>query len=288
MRSEQEMFDLILRIARDDERVRAVFMNGSRANPKAPKDIFQDYDIVYVVRETASFIKDKEWYRIFGDILIIQLPGELDRISGKKVDFERCYTYLMQFRDGTRIDLRIGTEDFALEECRKDTLTVPLLDKDHILPELPPSNDSGYWVKEPTQELFYRCCNEFWWLSLYVAKGLCRHEILYAMEHLNCYMRGELITMLSWKVGIDTDFSVSIGKCGKYLDRYLSQEEWERLLDTFPEGTVESVWEALFEMCSLFLDTSSLISEIQGFLLPLKEALDCLDYCKNLQNLECK
>ena len=28
-------------------------MNGSRANPNAPRDIFQDYDIVYVVEELS-------------------------------------------------------------------------------------------------------------------------------------------------------------------------------------------------------------------------------------------
>lgn len=56
MRSEKEMFDLILGVAKQDERIRAVYMNGSRANPNAKKDIFQDYDIVYVVKETASFI----------------------------------------------------------------------------------------------------------------------------------------------------------------------------------------------------------------------------------------
>ena len=52
MRSEKEMIDLILDTARKDERIRAVYMNGSRTNPNAPKDLFQDYDIVYVVRET--------------------------------------------------------------------------------------------------------------------------------------------------------------------------------------------------------------------------------------------
>jgi aminoglycoside 6-adenylyltransferase len=35
MRSEQEMFDLILSTARTDPRIRAVIMNGSRANPNA-------------------------------------------------------------------------------------------------------------------------------------------------------------------------------------------------------------------------------------------------------------
>lgn len=59
MRSEKEMYDLILDIAKRDERIRAVYMNGSRANPNIKKDIFQDYDIVYVVTETKTFIEDK-------------------------------------------------------------------------------------------------------------------------------------------------------------------------------------------------------------------------------------
>ena len=46
MRSEEEMMNLILQVAKDDERVRAVYLNGSRTNPNAPKDRFQDYDVV--------------------------------------------------------------------------------------------------------------------------------------------------------------------------------------------------------------------------------------------------
>ncbi len=61
MRSEKEIYDLILDIARNDERILAVYMNGSRTNINVPKDIFQDYDIVYVVKETKSFIEDKKW-----------------------------------------------------------------------------------------------------------------------------------------------------------------------------------------------------------------------------------
>jgi len=56
----------------------AVYMNGSRTNPNIPKDIFQDYDIVYVVKETQSFIADKNWVTIFGDIAIMQLPNDND------------------------------------------------------------------------------------------------------------------------------------------------------------------------------------------------------------------
>ena len=51
------MYDMLLQIAREDERIKAVYMNGSRTNRNVPKDIFQDYDIVFVVSEIKSFIE---------------------------------------------------------------------------------------------------------------------------------------------------------------------------------------------------------------------------------------
>ncbi len=77
MRSEQEMLDLIISTARDDERVRAVILNGSHVNPNAPKDFFQDYDVIYVVTEKESFLADPGWIRVFGELMILQLPDEM-------------------------------------------------------------------------------------------------------------------------------------------------------------------------------------------------------------------
>lgn len=57
MRTQQEMMNLILSFARNDERVRAVGMEGSRTNVNVPKDDFQDYDITYIVTDMASFKK---------------------------------------------------------------------------------------------------------------------------------------------------------------------------------------------------------------------------------------
>ena len=134
MRTEREMTALILGVAERDSRVRAVFMNGSRANPNAPRDIFQDYDIVYVVEETASFRAQPGWVDVFGERLVMQTPDEMDHAAGQPTDLARCYGYLMQFADGNRIDLRLMTLSRALEECQSDSQTIVLLDKDGIRP----------------------------------------------------------------------------------------------------------------------------------------------------------
>ncbi len=104
MRSEQEMFELIINTARNDDRIRAVIMNGSRANPNAPRDFFQDYDIVYIVTDVASLKQDPDWIRCFGELMILQLPDDMgDPPPTKRFG----YAYLMQFLDGNRIDLTL-------------------------------------------------------------------------------------------------------------------------------------------------------------------------------------
>ena len=77
MRSELEMLDLILNFARNDERVRAVILNGSRVNPEAPKDFFQDFDAVYFVTDIESFKADPDWIEVFGELMILQLPDDM-------------------------------------------------------------------------------------------------------------------------------------------------------------------------------------------------------------------
>jgi len=61
MRTEAEMMDLIINTAKNDERIRAVILNGSRANDYIPSDQYQDYDIIYFVTHSdfQYFVKNK-------------------------------------------------------------------------------------------------------------------------------------------------------------------------------------------------------------------------------------
>ena len=204
MRSEKEMFDLIIGTARKDERIRAVYMNGSRTNKNARKDIFQDYDIVYVVRETRPFYEQKNWIDLFGERLFMQCPEEVDKSIGREVDFDKCYGWLMQFKDGNRLDLRV----IPLEEASAyiGKLCVILLDKDGILPELPEPSDEEHWIRKPTQNEFSACCNEFWWCLNNVAKGLWREEIPYIHQVYYEGCHAPLMQMLNWKLAMKLIF----------------------------------------------------------------------------------
>lgn len=76
MRTETEMLTLIKNIALQDDNIRAAYIEGSRTNPEVPKDIFQDYDIVYIVNSTKPFQQDKEWVKQFGEILYMHYPED--------------------------------------------------------------------------------------------------------------------------------------------------------------------------------------------------------------------
>ncbi|UHA74674.1 aminoglycoside 6-adenylyltransferase [Paenibacillus sp. 481] len=262
MRSEQEIIQLALRVAAQDERIRAVAMNGSRTNQNVPKDRFQDFDIVYLVTDVASFIRDPKWIDVFGERLMMQTP---EAMSMFPAELGGRFAYLMQFTDGNRIDLMLIPVAETDEYCHEDKLTVILMDKDHSLPPIPAPTDEDYWVKRPSAEWFADCCNEFWWVSMYVAKGLWRKELLYAQDQLNQIVRPMLIKMLEWRVGIETDFSVSIGKSGKYIEKYVPEAIWNELLSTYANGSYADTWRALFAMGNLFRSTAAVVAEQLGY-----------------------
>lgn len=248
MRSEQEMLDLILDTARSDDRIRAVIMNGSRANPNAPKDFFQDFDVVYIVTDPLPFRNNFEWIKRFGGLMILQLPDEM---RDPPAADDEGFAYLMQFADGNRIDLGIYPIAQLNERC-KDSLTVVLLDKDGLIGPLPPPNESDYLPKPPTAKQFSDCCNEFWWCCPYAAKGLWRREIPYAKQMADAYVREELTKMLAWHIGVKTGFSRNPGKLGKYFQQCLEPELWELYLRTYSDADYDRTWDALFAMGDLF------------------------------------
>ena len=282
MRIEEEMINQILNIANNDSRIMAVYMNGSRTNKNVPRDIFQDYDIVYVVKETKSFIEDKNWINKFGEIAYMQYPDEHPDFPSDKDNF---YGWLMQFSDGNRIDLHVETVVHAKEHILDDKLCKILLDKDNILPKMPEATDQQYWVKKPTIEQFLACYNEFWWCSNNLAKGLWRGEITYVQDMANFVVRKQLEKMLSWKIGVLTDFSVSVGKSGKYMYKWLDEIEYEEYLRTYFTGSIKEAWKSIFIMCDLFAEVTNWTANKLGYDYNEEEGEAAFNYLRKVREL---
>lgn len=285
MRTEKEMYDLILNVAGEDDRIKAVFLNGSRTNPNVPKDIFQDYDIVYVVTQTRPFYENENWIDVFGERLYMQMPEKMDKMRGREYNWDEVFGFLIQFADGIRMDLRLMSMEFAKKEILKDKLCKILLDKEKILPVIPESTEEDYFVRKPDENNFLCECNNFWWCTNNVAKGLWRKEVPYVQDMLSFVIRPHLINMLSWKIGEETKYSCSIGKSGKYMYRYLKEETWQQFLTTYADGNVEHIWAAVRVMCRLFDETAREVAGRLGFCYNQEEAENAWNYLRRVRGL---
>ena len=281
MRTEAEMLDLIVETAIDDDRIRAVIMNGSRVNPNIRRDPFQDFDIVYFVTDVRSFKEDPEWIQRFGELMILQLPEDM---QDPPPAIEGGFAYLMQFKDGNRIDLSIYPLEKVPERTR-DSLTVVLVDKDELLGSLPPSSEKTYLPSPPTAKSFGDCCNEFWWVSPYVAKGLWRRQVIYAKSFLDCVLREELMKMLVWQIGIKSNFSVNPGKFGKYFSDFLEPELWQLLLATYAGSDYAETWDALMAMGELFRKSAISVAYEMGFTYPMEDDRRVSSYLAHVRKL---
>jgi aminoglycoside 6-adenylyltransferase len=233
------------------------------------------------VTEIASIKNDPEWLHKFGELMIMQRPDDMeDQLPG---DDDR-YAFLMQFADGNRIDLTLFPI-VKLSELGDDSLSILLLDKDGIIEPFPPSSDKGYLPKPPTGKEFADCCNEFWWVSTYVAKGLWREEILYAKSMQDQYVRPMLMNMLVWYIGIKTDFLHNPGKFGKCFKQYLEPELWEMLNETYAGAEYDQTWESLEIMCQLFRKTSQFVAENYCFDYPSADDEKVSAHLKHVRSL---
>lgn len=281
MRSEQEMLELIVNTAKDDDRIRAVIMNGSRVNPNAPRDCFQDFDVVYIVTEVAAFRFNHDWISRFGELMIMQMPEDMQDPPPSN---DGGFVYLMQFTDGNRIDL--GIYPLAkLDERENDSLSLLLLDKDGIMAPFAPPSDRDYLPRPPSAKAFADCCNEFWWVCPYVAKGLWREEIIYAKHMLDRVVREELMKMVTWYMGVKTQFSHSPGKLGKHLKQYLEPELWAMLEMTYADASYDHTWDALAVMCDLFRLTANQVADQFGFVYPRDEDAKVSAHLRHVRDL---
>ena len=251
MRAETEMLDVILQTAKTLQ-VKAVAMSGSRACPKAPKDEFQDYDVVYIVDDFDNLTSDLSWLNQFGK-----------RIIEQEVSLGNRRLYLMLFEDGNRIDLTLCPKEHIQEWVDSEAGFTVLEDPENLFEPYFP-NLERYWITPATETDFEKACNEFWWVSAYVVKGICRHQVIYATDHLYGICQQELLKVLAWQVASDKE-TVDVGKNYKYLFNYLPTEKEKEFSDLLDLSSLEKITQSLYDTMELFHREAQYLAQKMGF-----------------------
>lgn len=281
MKTQSVIFNKVMDLALFDERVRAVLLNGSRADPNIPTDEFQDFDIMLIVNEYEAFIREEPWISSFGKPVLSQRPDEM--FSGKKGNSALTgFHHLMIFEDGNRIDLTVFPFDRFDSDYMHDSLTEVWLDKDGILAGCPPPSDADYHIKRPEEKEFLDVCNEFWWVSTYVAKGIARNEITYAKEMMETAVRPMFMKLIEWEIGMRHDFNVSFGKGGRFMKQYLPGDIYQKVLSTYSGSGAESNRRSLMLMAELFTDISNIVADRLGYSADTEEQAHALQYLKKV------
>ncbi len=250
-RSEAQMLRLISQTAKSLQ-VDAVAMSGSRTNPKAPKDEFQDYDVVYVVDDLDNLTSDLSWLDKFGTRII-----EQHNVLGNR------RLYLMLFEDGNRIDLTLCPTEYIQEWVDSEADYTVLKDEKGLFVPYSP-NPQRYWTSPASAIEFDKACNEFWWVSAYVVKGICRKQVIYATDHLYGICQQELLKVLAWQVVSDRG-TVDIGKNYKYLFQYLPAEKEKEFSALLDFSSVEKLTQSLFATMQLFHQEAQFLANKMGF-----------------------
>ena len=251
MRTEPEMLDLILQIAKKLQ-VEAVAMSGSRTDIKAPKDEFQDYDVVYIVDDLDNLTSDLSWLDLFGNRLIEQY-----NVLGNR------RLYLMLFEDGNRIDLTLCSKDHIQEWVDSEADFTVLEDSKGLFAPYSPS-PQRYWTSPASEIDFDKACNEFWWVSAYVVKGIHRKQLIYATDHLYGICQQELLKILTWQVASDRG-TVDIGKNYRYLFNYLPAEKEKEFSNLLDFSSIEKTTQSLFATMQLFHQEAQSLAHKMGF-----------------------
>lgn len=251
MRTEAEMFDVILKTA-ETLQVKAVAMSGSRTNQNVPKDEFQDYDVVYVVDDFDNLTSDLSWLDYFGK-----------RIIEQEVVLDHRRLYLMLFEDGNRIDLTLCPKDHIQEWVDSEAGFTVLEDPEHLF-EPYSQNLERYWTSPATETNFVKSCNEFWWVSAYVVKGICRNQLIYATDHLYGICQQEFLKILAWQVASDRG-KVDIGKNYKYLFNYLPAEKEKEFSSLLDFASLDKIIQSLLATMQLFHREAQKLAQKLGF-----------------------
>ena len=266
MRTDTEMMNLILQIA-ESLQVEAVALSGSRVNPRAPKDEFQDYDVVYIVDDLEDLISDLSWLDQYGNRLI-----EQHNVLGHR------RLYLMLFEDGNRIDLTLCPKEY-IQEWVDSEANFEVIKDDKGLFEAYQPNSKRYWTCPPTEEEFAATCNEFWWVSAYIVKAIRRNQLIYATDHLYGICQQELLKVLAWQVTSDRGI-VDIGKNYKYLFQYLPAEQEKEFSALLDLSSFDKITQSLFATMGLFNREAQILAQKMGFTYDMEVAEKMISYAK--------
>jgi len=269
-RSEEEMMDLLLKWADSQDVIRGLLLTSSRADPDATIDVFSDFDVIVIVTDPQQFFDNDAWLEEFGTVITLYKdPVHIE------YGFE-ALARITQYEDANKIDFAIWS--VGLLQGIVDSNELPdhldagykvLVDKDGLANQLKPPTYATFIPSIPTEEEYQMVITEFFNITAYVAKNICRGDLMQLKYCLDFLAKHDyLLKVFQWKIEIDNDWSINPGRGGKGLKKHLDPETWSEFERTYVGAGKEENWEALFSTIALFRNVAVEVANQLGFSYP--------------------
>lgn len=252
MQTREEKLQQIINWSQNNPDIRAVLLTSSLVNPLAPVDELSDLDIELVFDDNTNYILDKNWINNFGTPIAM--------VEEDESYFEDKHAMKMVlYADHTKVDFKLYSKSNFLEEVHQNHLPEDwdigykvLMDKEGITQALQKPTYQVSIIKRPTAQRFEQLLNGFWWDCTYVAKCLVRKDIFYAKFMSEDNIRTDyLVPLIEWYIASQHGWNITTNKHGRLFEKYLTQQTWEKVIQTFSGSDINENWTALFAMANL-------------------------------------
>lgn len=285
MKLREEKLKSIIEWSEKNEDVRVLLLTSSLVNPLAPVDEFSDLDIEFIFENNTNYISDNSWTFNFGNP-IAMIEEDESCFDGKHA------MKMVLYEGGTKADFKLYNKSNFIEETEQKKLPEDwdigykiLIDKDGITKQMLKPTYQVSIIKKPSEKEFQNLLKDFWWDITYVAKCLARDEIFYAKFMSETVIRTEyLIPLIEWKIASEHNWNITTNKYGRLFKKYLNQEMWTKIEQTFSGSDIKENWTALFSMADLVSEIGTELSKKLEYKYPYKLENDIRKYLTGLKS----
>ena len=286
-KQEHDVLSSLVQWAESKVDIRAMLLTSSRANPHATVDEFSDYDIILAVTDIRRYLESDDWLENFGRVLTVYKdPIHTEFGLGR-------FIRVTHYEDGTKIDYTVYPVDFLTRIAKEPELPAGLdvgytvlVDKDRLTEQLKPPAYKAHIPTIPTEKEYQTLIEEFFSETMYVAKHICRDDLMPLKHCLDCMAKQEhLRRMLEWRVELNHEWSLKAGAYGRNLKKHVAPAVWSELASTYVGAGRDENWEALFTTINLFREIAIEVADHLSYAYPYSLDQRVVKYLEKIRGL---
>lgn len=233
--------------------VQAIGTEGSFNNPSVIEDEWVDLDVTVFISQPVN---GWDWVVAFGQPVIWQHLQNRDLFGVSSAVWD---TWLVRYEGTARIDWKFAPASDVAAYLAADTLNKLVWRRNQPVPAYETSSAS-HAVLPPTQATFNETLNELLWCAGNVAKGLHRHNLVYANEMMNAQVRPALLQLCAWQATLAHP-GFDAGAESKFVAAALSPQQRARLFATYDQGTLNAAASSLRTLITLAVDVATAVAQ---------------------------